>query len=726
MSVWEYNSGLNNALLKTLSGNNLSLQSGYFSPTVSILLDVPDAKVVNAEGKVKHNDITESQLNQIQNNFSAEVGQNLSAAWVKTYIGSVALANHVVGSAYKDNPDIKKFVDESKSNNDILKVNPSGALPSMLIPKGKTVWSELVFNQPLPSDDKVTYFVNHSHKSKLEVLTKYASFNGNSYYGEYFSGSGEGMNPYLNLPFMKDNFDNIFKNVESSDYSYDSNAGILREQSSLYSHRYNGAEVKYKDAGWVVAEDSDYVINLYSKKFIIGVLKNGKIVESTSGAMESPPILDVIHATNLKTFGTGQENGINSAQYMRTQSFDFIPSNKDVDVGIKFIGVKNGVMTPYVYENMVNNDGTISLKLSKTTLDEGETIQVPVFATLSKAVWSVSDKNLVWSKKFIGADPSLYNKGSLVQSLKEQLLNNDSKNLKLSSDVKTGTLQVGKATGAITNQNVTFKVPFESQFLSATTINKQAVLEEFNMNADLTVTEKGETASAAQYIKEKKVGGYDPYYKDYKNTLVDNNGKLQVANGTTLTDYTSSSIVESVSLTGIIMNGVRYLSNGVSSSSNEYKVYQYQSIKPPAVVAPFTNGAPPILNANNAIIADVASNYQSIPTALELFDSLQKHLRDIAVKNVWYMIIFIILGSAILLSVTTLLAHIFAHAPLSNMFFSRMLDITSIDFLAIFSLGVVRISDGAENKWVRTAITSITLGVCPVAIFGIMSIYGLI
>lgn len=729
LSYWEYNTGLNNALLKTLSKNGLSIPSGYFSPTVDILVDSLNVKEVNENGVVHNEDLTEAQLREIENNFASEVGQNLSSGWVQTYIGSVALANHIVGSKIKDGgtaEEIKQYIDPKLSDKQGTFIKPSGLLKGIKVPVGKTVWSELVFKQEKPNDHSASYFDMHSTTSNLNLYTMYSAKNGNHYYGEYFSGAGEGITPQMEIPYVKDNFNNLYHNVDFSQYSYDTNANILREESSYYTPNKTGTKLTYKEEDWYVADDTPYTLNLVSKKFITGVMKDGKIYQSTSGAMETPLVLDVIHDGNIKTFGRGQEKGIDSDAYMRTQAFDFVPSAETIKTDIKFIGIKNGVMLPYIYKNVINQDGSTNLKLEETTLDEGEIINVPSFVVLSKAVWSASADKLIWSKKYIGAEHSLYTKGSIVQGLKEQLLNEQSKNLVLSQDVKTGTLKIGNTTGTITNNNVTFTVPYTSNMIAGTKINTQAVLDAFNMNADVTITDRGETASSAQYLKNKKVGSYDPYYKNYNNTLVDNKGKLQVASGTKLADYTSSSVVDSVSLTAIVMDGVRYLNNGASSSSNVYKIHQYQTIKPPAVVAPFTDGAPPVLNADNAIVAEAASNFEGLPTALELFDSLQDYLSEIAVKNAWFLLVIIILGTSVVFSITTLLAHVFAHAPISNTFFDRMMDITGIDFLAIFSVGAVRITMDTPNSWIKTLKTSIFLGIVPIVIFGVMRVYGLV
>lgn len=729
LASWEYNVGINNALLKTLSGNSLSIPSGYFSPTVDILVDSLNVRERNEKGEIYNQDLTEAQLREIENNFSAQVGQNLSAGWIKTYIGSVALANHVVGSKLKDGStaeEIKQFIDPKLSDKQGSFIKPSGLLKGAKVPLGKTVWSELVFKQTKPGDHSATYFDMHSTSSKFNLYTVYSANNGNHYYGEYFSGMGEGITPHMEIPYVKDNFNNLYRNIDFSEYSYESTSGVLKEESSYYTPNKTGAKLTYKNEEWYVAEDSPFTLNLVSKKFITGVKKDGKIYQSTSGAMEAPLVLNVIHDGNLKTFGRGQEKTVDSSAYLRTQAFDFVPSSEAIKTDTKFVGIKNGVMLPYVYKNIINQDGSTTLKLEETTLDEGEIVNVPSFVVLSKAVWSASADKLLWSKKYIGAEHSLYTKGSIVQGLKEQLLNEQSKNLVLSQDVKTGTLTIGNTTGTITNKNVTFTVPYTSNMVKGTSINKQAVLDSFNMNADVTITDRGETASSAQYLKDKKVGSYDPYYKGYNNTLVDNKGKLQLASGTKLTDYTTSSVIDSVSLTAIVMDGVRYLNNGASSSSNIYKIHQYQTIKPPAVVAPFTDGAPPVLNADNTIVAEVASNFEGLPTALELFDSLQDYLSEIAMKNAWFLLIVVVLGTSVVFSITTLLAHVFAHAPISNTFFDRMMDITGIDFLAIFSVGAVRITMDTPNSWVKTLKTSIFLGIVPIVIFGVMRVYGLV
>jgi len=728
LQSWEYNVGLNQAIMKTFSGNSLTVRSGYFSPSIDIVLDSLNVKTRDAKGKEYNQDLTNDQLIEIENSVASQIGENLSANWIKNYIGSVSLANHVLGDAEDDSGarEVAKYKDAKLSDSEGTYIEPPGLLRGLKVPDKKTVWSELVFGQQKSTDASSTYFDMHSHLTKLNIYTIYSSLNGNDFYGEYFSGKGEGMIPSLNIPYVRDNFKNLYRNVEYSNYSYDMDTGVLKESSLGEGTNKIGRTVKYKDQEWIVAADTPYSYKLYSKKFITGVLKDGKIYQSTSGAMNPPEILDVIHKVNVETFGKGQEKGINSAMYMKTESFDFMPDASLTSTDKKFVAIKNGVMSPFMYTGAINKDGSSSLKLSEQTLGESEIVYVPSFVVLSKATWSVVGEDLKWSKKFIGADPALYTSGAVVQSLKEQLLNENSKNIVLSGDVKTGTLVIGKSTGTITGKNVTFTVPYESGMISGSKINTQAVLDSFNMNADLTTVENGEVGSAAQYLKDKTVGAYDPNYKEYHNTLVDNKGKLQVATGTKLVDYTPSTIVDSVSLTGMIMDGVRYLNNGANSLSGIYKIYQYQEVRPPSVVAPFTNGAPPVLNADNTIIANTASTFEPLSTAMDLFDSLKKQLRDIAVKNMWYFMVICVLGLSVLLSITILIAHAFAHSPISNTFFEKLIDITGIDFIAIMSVGVVRISNDIPNSWIKTAKASISLGVIPIVIFGIMRIYGLI
>ena len=729
LEVWNYNTGLNQAILKTFSGNNLSIKSGYFSPSIDVVIDSLNVKTRDAKGKEYNSDLTPAQLMEIENGVLNQIGENLSASWIKTYIGSVALANHKIGDKEDTSGlgELQKYQDSKLSDAQGIYVKPPGLLRGVKVPTGKTVWSELVFNQNEKNDSTSTYFDVHSSLSKFNMYTIYSSINGNDFYGEYFSGEGEGMVPTLVIPYARDNYKNLYKNVELSNYTYDMNTGILKQSSPGNDTGSKvGRKVKYKDQEFIVAADTPYTYKLYSTKFTLGVLKDGKIYQSTSGEMNPPLILDSIHKNNLAVFGTGQEKGINSAMFMKTEAFDFTPIHDLTGTDKKFLAIKNGVLSPYVYTGAINKDGSTSLKLSDTTLSEGEVIYAPSFVVLSKATWSITENQLSWNKKFLGADYSLYTQGSLVQGLKEQLLNTNSKNLVYSQDVKAGTLTIGKSTGKINGQNVTFVVPYEDGMISGSSINEQAVLDSFNLNADLTMTGNGEVGSAAQYLKNKKVGDYDPTYKDYHNTLVNNKGKLQVATGTKLVDYTPSTVVNSVSLTGMIMDGVRYLNNGANFSSGIYKVYQYQEVKPPSVVAPFTNGAPPVLNADNTIVANVASNFEPISTAMELFESLQRQLMEIAARNLWYFIVVCVLGLSVMLSISTLIAHVFASSPISNVFFERLHDITSIDFLAIMSVGVVRITGDVPNNWVKTARTSILLGVVPIVVFGVMRVYGLI
>lgn len=726
LNVWEYNVGLNEAILKALSGSDITVPSGYFTPAIDILVDSLNVKEIDETGKSSTYDISDKQLKEIEAQLISEIGKNLETDWINKYIGSVALANHIAKESTKGNKDIENYLDKKKETKDSIYVKPSGMLRELKVPAGKTVWSELVFGQTKPKEHSSDYFDMHTHLAELNTHTIYSVKEGNSFYGYYFSGEGEGINPDLNIYYVKDNFDNIYKEARNSGYRYDKDANVLYEESSTYEGRLEGKVIKYKDEEWVVAEETPYTYNLYSKKFLTAIMKDGKLYQSTSGAMDAPNILDAIHSVNIKTFGSGQEEGINSKEFMRTHSFDFTPSPSIVAPDTKFTLIKNGVMIPHIYKNTINVDGKTSLILEKTTVNNEEVVNVPAFVTLSKATWSINNGLLEWNKKFMGADQDLYTKGQLVQSLKEQILTKDSKNIVLSEEVKTGTLIIGDAVGTITGKNVTFIVPFNSTMISGKSLNQEEVLNTFNNNSDITIVGDGQVASAAQYLKDKQVGKYDPNFKNYHNTLVDNNGRLQVATGTKLIDYTDSTVVDSVSLTAIVMDGVRFLNNGANSSLGIYKIYQYQTVKPPAIVSPFTTGAPPILNADNAIIADVATPFEGIPTALELFDSLQSHLKKMWAENTWLLIVTVVLGSSVLLSITTLLAHVFAHSPISNLFFERIMDVTGVDVISLMSVGSVRITGEPPNRWVRTLITSLFLGVVPIVIFGVMMVYGLV
>lgn len=721
--VWNYNVGLNNAILKTVSKNNLNIPSGYFSPQIDLLIDSVNTTTVSSKGTFPQ-DLTNEQIQEIENNFVKSISENLSSDWVKKYIGDVALANHIVG--VKDE-NIKKYVNKEKSDAKKLRIEPPGKLRPADVPVGKTVWSGLVFGQDsITTTNTDTYFNKHTNRASLTTHTIFNSKDGSKSYGYYSPDEGEGSTEQLTIPFIKDDFKNIFRNIDDSAYSYNEKTKILKESSEFFKPNPVGKTVKYNKEEWIVSDSKPFTLELYSKKFITGMIQNGKIVQSTSGAFSKPEILKVVDELNKRAFGKDQEKGIKSSQYMKTQAFDFIPSSDVVDVGVKFIGIKNGVMSPYIYNSIIDpkNPKKAIIKLEETTLDEGEVVYVPQFVVLSKATWSVNGDKLEWSKKFLGADPELYTRGSLVQSMKEQLLTKSSENLVLSNKVKTGTLDVGSATGKIQGNKVTFTVPFESDMMRGTKLNEAAVLEAFNMNADLTLTNKGETASATQYLENKTVGEYNPNYDLYHNTLVLVKGVLKVATGTETVEYTPSTVVDSVSITSTLMSGVKLLNKGINASFNDYKIHQYQDIQPPALVSPFTNGAPPILNADGSIVPDSAVRHEGLPTAIELFDSMKSQLAEIAAKNAWFVIVIIVVGLGMVLSITTLLAHAFAHSPVSNVFFSKLMDLTGIDFIAVMSIGNVSIE--GENKWIRTLITSITLGVIPITVFGLFKVFGLV
>lgn len=716
LQVWNYNVGLNNALLKTLSKNNLNIPSGYFSPKLDILIDSVNSTELG-EKKIKNKDISSSEIRQIRNNFLKKVSDNLSSSWVKTYIGSVELANYTVGK--KPSKSIEKYIDKKKSNSKKTFIKTNGLLRGVLIPNNQTVWSYLVFDQSKSVEYTDGYFSRHTNSNDIGMYSIFSTKSGNNFYGYYSSAKGEGIIPYLNLPYAKDNFNNIYADTDR--FLYQLKNGVLWEFNPEYEPSMVGRTVKFEKDVWKISGDNKSTYDLYSKKMIKAVYKKGKLY--SAGDKSTTPILTAIHKQNLKTFGGQQEKGINANSYLKTRAFDFLPSQKDVG-DTTFLYVKSGVLTPAKYV-AVKNGKKIKYKLEKVSLKEGSVVYSPIFVTLSKTTWSARSKELTWSKSYIGAQYSAYTRGMIIQSLKEQILATSSKNIVLSQKVKTGTLTIGRLTGTINKNKVTFKVPFKDSMMSGSKVNKQEVINAFNENSDIVFVAGG-VASASQYIKKKDIGSYDPKYKDYNNTLVNNNGKLQVATGTKIVNYSPGLVINTISLTGIVMDGVRFLNNGMSSNSDSYKLYLYQDVKPPAIVSPFAENNPPVLNNENAIVADVASTFEGLPTALDTFDSLQGYLDRIAANELWMMVLKSVLGFFLLISVLAPIAHILAYAPISNVFFTRMYDVTGIDFISIMSFMTVRITSPETNSWVRTTKVSAMCGILPLIAFGLMKIYDII
>lgn len=717
LKVWNYNVGLNNALLKTLSKNNLNIPSGYFTPKLDILVDSVNTIQYKNNNKYTSKDISLKEMAQIRNNFLDKVSENLPSSWVNKYIGSIALANHVSGN--KVPKDVAKYIDKSKSNSRRTYYKTGGLLRGVSIPKGNVVWSYLVFDQDKKVDYSDGYFARHTNTNDVGLHTIFSTRSGLKFYGHHSAIRGEGAIPRLYLPFAKDNFNNIYANVDKFSYFYKS--PLLHEYNPNDAGTASGSTVKFNKKKWKVANETEALYDLYSTDMIQAVYKDGKLMSADGKA--TTPILKAIHKLNVKTFGGKQEKSVNATPFLKTRAFDFLPTQKTVGNN-KFLYVRNGVLTPAKYTAVKTKKG-VSYKLEKVTLKEGSTIYTPMFVTLSRAGWDASGETLEWSKSFIGAQYSAYTRGMLIQSLKEQILAKNSKNLVWSQKVKRGTLTIGRLKGTLNNGKVTYLVPYKDGMLSGSKVNKQSVVDEFNKNSDIVFV-NGTVASSSQYIKDKKIAPYDPKVKGYDNTLVQTSGKLQLATGTKVRDYSPNLAINTISLTGIVMDGVRFLNNGMSSDSTDYKMYQYQNVKPPAIVSPFAEGNPPVLNNENAIVADVASTFEGLPSALDTFDSLQDYLDAIARDNFWMSVLRGVLGFFLLISILAPLAHVLAYAPISNVFFNKMYDITGIDFLTIISFRAVSITSPELNTWIKTVKVSAMCGITPLVVFGLMKIYGMI
>lgn len=728
LTMWNYNTGLNNAILKTFGGSGLEVKSGYFSPSIDILVDSLDSREVSSNGTEKStDDLTSTQLQEIKNNVAKQIGANLDSKWVMNYIGDASLANYTVPNSNSSKKHtlpaaIKKKVEIDSEFGITFKLTTP--MINREIPNGETVWSALVFGATTDVAKLPTYLQSHSTDSQITVSSIYTAQHGNYYYGYYETGGDEGGPPRMELPYMKDNFGNWFKNFDNSEYYLDESAGVIREQVGSYSPDQTGSLVIIDSTQWRVIADTATSYKLVSRNFIQSVYQDNDLFVLGNGTVAKQQILGAVSSYAKSTFGIDRDKGVDETKFLSTASFDFVPNSEDIKVGAKFGAIQTGILQTMVYTGGIDIDGKPYVKLEKAKIAKGDTVNVPVFVTLSKSVWSIDQNKIVWQKQFAGADASLYTKGTLTQNIKEQLLDKESKNLVSVESIESGTLTIGPLTGTITNGKTTFLVPFNSEMIQGSDINETAVLDSFNSSSDLTVVDDKIPYSAAQYLTDKVIGSYDASYKGYANTLVRKKNRLYLADGTKLTEYVDGATVSSVSLTAGLMKGLRLLNMGSVSTENQYRVYSKQDVKPPEKVSPFNAGGAPVVKVSDKIINNTSTMFQKISTSDDIMQRLQDYLHDIRIKNIWYFIFVLILGAAILLSVTTLLSHIFAYAPPSANIFSRLLDITGIDFLAIFSLGAVRIND--ENRWIRTVKTSAFLGIGPPVVFALMQWFGLI
>lgn len=732
-SVWDYNIGLNKAILKTVAGAPLELPSGYFAPTVDILIDSVESETVypsNPDTSVLK-DLTRKQYDEIKNQFFNEVAANLDSSWVKAYIGSVALANYVVGTKDKNGrypENVRDSIDTELSTSTHTHIKKTGMLRDVAVKNGTPGWVGMVFNQTKPYDTSASYLDNHSGFADFNMYSIYTIKEGIKYYGFLAApGTGDGAEGSLTIRYAKDPFANLYRNMQDTDYTFHSSTETITEDTSDFRQSAIGEILTRNGEEWVVANETEYVMDVFSRKMMAATLVNGKLVTTAAAAnSKASPVLDIIKASNERSFGFVDKNGINSNLYMATREFTFTPRKDDIEPNVKFIAVRYGQMKPYQYVVIVGDDGGTTTKLEPTTLKEGEVVYVPQFVSLFKSTWHLEGNKLTWSKSFLGANPESYNKGDLVQMMKEQLLALNSPNIILSQNMKEGFLDTGSTIGLYEPKLQTFKVPFEAPHLNNAVLVESAVLTTFNKGADTVILPDGTTASATQYLLSKKVGGYNPTYKDYNNTLVIHDNKLKIATGTRLTEYTTAATIKDVSLTAILMDGVKLINSGGTANPTLYKFYTYQDVYPPSTISPFAEGLAPDQAISDSVIADVAEPFEGLPMALDLFDKLEAQLVQYKIDEGWEYVVFLILGSCVMLSMTTLLAHVMWQAPVSHQLFLKLFEATGVDILALMSVRAVSIIEDDEGvqTWKRTITTSFTLGILPVLVYSLMRIMG--
>lgn len=513
LSQWQYNTGLNKAILSTVGVDTFI--SGYMYPEVSILVDL--------EGQKSSNDANIGYIkNQVEVDFYQKVSKNLDNNWIKQFISN----------------DISKALD-TYSESAFKPTGTHNINSTIITNKNIPLWANFVFNYRQLNAGEVGNYLNiRLGNPNLKVFSIVEYNNGSTIYGEFIEEQLENTTKLVstNQEFIMDNTNTLMQRINDSIFSYDRGSLSVNKLTSSVTNSpnklYNIGGLEY----YLIAED-DLNYKFLSKDLYAFKLANGKLVSVTDG-LEVSTRFDNLAFTTLDKLKISNINVINSYS---TKPFSYSLNREQLDNSRYDLNVQ-----------FYDNSYTVVDKTYKKSLPTSEAIVgVPVPLTLSKSNWGIDGTTVVNSNKLLGASYKHINSYN-IKSLMVESTTTLADDTVTTDDVEKVDISTSFGTMYKMEDYVYINVPY-SGYLKEGDIDLNAIDSDIQEQASQVLTSTGDAYSVHDYLGQSEVAEFSLDLADkYDSTLVKYNGQYVLATGTETTKITEASLIKTVSIKKII------------------------------------------------------------------------------------------------------------------------------------------------------------------------------
>lgn len=716
--IWDYNITVVNAIFKAMGLSCDGVRTGYIYPKLTILLDKPPTSE-NKPG------LTQLEINDLASQFLKEVGQYLDSKWISTYIGLDLPANQRIMDLDADTLD-RLLINEilTKDTTGMYKFTRrplKGITPSLINPQ-LPIWAELYFNNN--NTDKLieAYYHTRITYPTFGIFPIYTFDNSDKIYGRFEPGPPSEGKYTLTIPYIKDEFNNLYMAIDESIYSYNAMTNTLvLNKGSIGEIPKQGKTIKYKDKDWYVLKETDLSITLVGLDVIPLVLQGNQLVTIDNKI----PVLDANKSYINSIFGISIDPDIDETL---TYHFDVPTTILPVEymhVGDNIAFLNNNNLELY----MVDTRTTTSFR-KKVSIVEGAPAFINPYVTLSKSTWGFNQDGttLKWQKRFIGADYKYYTPKNNLLLLQASVLPQTSANRLKYNDVKQARIRMGTLDGyKQEGRDMITHLPFSVDFINTETLslNESSIMNAMRAASLTILTNDGKAHSSYDYTTINGVAKYDPEYLYYDRTLVRNDNLLYVATGDKLEKYTPASWVKDIAITTsldselslvVIKNLVGdYLS--VTLDSFQDKSPQNKIITTPSMA---------IFSGIDSSIIDTMSNvpYKGVENAAIYYQDLIDYTNTMRTSSFLGKVIWYILAIMIFLSVVLVLAYTLRKAPIIHGKLYDVWDASGFDLFRWISLSIIKVEEEPPSIFI-ILLYSALLAIVPMFIIALMKGFGI-
>lgn len=717
--IWDYNIAVVNAIFKAMGLSNDGVRTGYVYPRLTILLDKPPTNE-NKPG------LTQIEINDLASQFLKEVGKHLDTKWLGVYLGSGLPANQRIVDL--DTTTLAKLVNDEILTRDTsglykLTKRPSKGVTPSLIGTQLPIWAELYFNNTNVDNLIETYYHTRITYPTFGIYPIYTFDNTDKVYGRFDPGPQSEGSSTLIVPYVKDEFNNLYMRIDESIYSYNVSANTLvLNKGSIGEIPKQGKVIKYKDKDWYVFKETDLSMTLVGLDVIPLVLQGNQLVTMDNKIS----VLDANKSYINSFFGTAIDPDIDETL---TYHFDVPTTILPVEymhVGDSIAFLNNNTLELY----MVDVGATAPLR-KKVSIIEGSPAFINPYVTLSKSTWGFSQdgRTLRWQKRFVGADYKYYTPKNNLLLLQSSVLPQTSANRLKYSDVKQAKIIMGTLTGyKQESKDMITHLPFLADFINSDvfTLNDSAIIDAMKAASLTILTSDGKAHSSYDYTTVNGVASYEPNYLYYDRTLVRNNDLLYVATSDKLEKYTPASWIKDVAVTTILDPELSLVV--IKNSVGDYLSVTLDSLQdksPPSKSS--TTPAMAVFSKIDPSVIDTMANvsYRGVESAAIYYQDLIDYTNTMRTSSFLGKVVWYILAVMIFLSVALVIAYALRKVSLIHGKLYDVWDASGFDLFRWMSLTVIRVEE--EPPGIFTILLySALLSIVPMFIIALMKGFGVI